>query len=312
MSDSLILRQDGMIEYTQDQVQLIKDTICKDATDDELKYFMYMAKKTGLDAFAKQLYSVARWDSKLGRNVRTIQASIDGFRVIAERSHKYAGQLGPYWLNDKGEWLDYWIGSTPPLASKVGVLRSDFKEPLWAVAKFESYAQKNKDGSLSQFWKKMPELMIAKVAESLALRKAFPQDLSGIYTTDEMAQADNDKSFTQVADTPKLPSQTTNAKEKEVVEIIKTTNDAAKKLFIDACKIACEGLTAQEKASWLNNFLKIPNMKEVDRMTVEQIESLTKKVKDSMNYIPPSDDDFIPVDEEEKPKSVKEMTFSIN
>ena len=309
MSDSLVLRQDGMIEYTQDQVQLIKDTICKDATDDELKYFMYMAKKTGLDPFAKQMYSIARWDSKLGRNVRTIQASIDGFRVIAERSNKYAGQLGPYWLNDKGEWLDYWIGATPPLASKVGILRSDFKEPLWAVAKFESYAQKNKDGSLSQFWKKMPELMIAKVAESLALRKAFPQDLSGIYTTDEMAQADNDKQQTATIDYPKHLVQ---AAKEAPVEVIKTTNDAAKKLFIDACKIACEGLTAQEKASWLNNFLKIPNMKEVDRMTVEQIEALTKKVKDSMSYVPPSDDDFIPVEEEEKPKSVKEMTFSIN
>lgn len=101
-------------------------------------------------------------------------------------------------------------------------------------------------------------------------------------------------------------------KKESIPEVIKTTNDAAKKLFIDACKIACEGLTAQEKASWLNNFLKIPNMKEVDRMTVEQIEALTKKVKDSMSYVPPSDDDFIPVEEEEKPKSVKEMTFSIN
>jgi hypothetical protein len=73
----------------------------------------------------------------------------------------------------------------------VGVLRADFKEPLWGVAKFSSYAARKKDGSLTPFWLKMPDLMIAKVAECLALRKAFPQDLSGIYSDAEMDQASN-------------------------------------------------------------------------------------------------------------------------
>lgn len=132
----------------------------------------------------------------------------------------------------------------------------------------------------------------------------------GLLDETEVDTIPNAQKFTEVQDVKE--HKAIEYKKEPVKEVIKTTNDAAKKLFIDACKVACDGLTAQEKASWLNNFLKIPNMKEVDRMTVEQIEALTKKVKDSMSYVPPSDDDFIPVDEEEKPKSVKEMTFSIN
>lgn len=182
--------------FTPAQIQLITRQIAPGASPDELAMFIADCQRTRLDPFARQIYSIERNESYKDANgnwktrkKRVTQYSIDGFRLIAERTGDYAGQLGPQWCGSDGQWREVWLSDEPPAAARVAALRKDFKEPLWTPATYAEYCPK-RDGKPTGLWAKMPAIMLAKCAEALALRRAFPNDLSGRYTGDELMQSE--------------------------------------------------------------------------------------------------------------------------
>lgn len=173
--------------FTDIQLSTLSQIGLNGAGNGDLGVFFHQVQRTGLDPFAKQIYMINR------QGKWTIQTGIDGFRLIARRSIDAArGTLGyedTQWADQNGNWHDVWLSTEPPAAARVTVLRDGSRYP--AIAMFHEYAGKKRDGKLNQMWATKGAHMIAKCAEALALRKAFPQDLSGLYTSDEMDQADN-------------------------------------------------------------------------------------------------------------------------
>jgi phage recombination protein Bet len=162
--------------WTPEQTQLISTTIAPGCSNDELRLFAYACQRTGLDPFSRQIYAIKR-GGKL-----TIQVSIDGLRSIAERTGQLDGSQS-YWCGPDGAWVDVWLDSKPPAAAKTIIHRKGCAHPFSATARFADF------NAGQGLWSKMPSVMIAKCSEAQALRRAFPADLSGVYSTDEMDQA---------------------------------------------------------------------------------------------------------------------------
>lgn len=151
----------------------------------ELAILLHHCQRTGLDPWARQIHLIARG----GR--ATVQVSIDGMRLVADRVDRQTGGHHGYeetlWCGPDGQWRDVWPSDDPPAAAKVTIVRDGHRIPV--VAHMREYMPRSRDGKPTGLWRTMPALMLAKCAEALALRRAYPQDLSGLYTSDEMAQA---------------------------------------------------------------------------------------------------------------------------
>lgn len=179
MTSSQLATRNGSsdIAWTDEQKQLVKSTIAPGCSTDELRLFAYHCQRTGLDPFSKQIYAIKRGGKM------TIQVSIDGLRSIAERTGELAGSQR-YWCGNDGDWKDVWLSDKPPSAAKCVVYRKGCEHPFVGVALFRDY-----NGGQG-LWTKMPSVMLGKCAEAQALRSGFPADLSGLYSSEEMDQAD--------------------------------------------------------------------------------------------------------------------------
>lgn len=190
---NLVVRSDQTFWSDEQRAVLATMGVKEDVHNAELAAFLHVCQRRKLDPFIGQIHLIGRWDKRASRNVYKAQTSIDGFRLIARRAADASGIDYEYedtiWFAPDGTEHKAWLWAEPPAAAKVVVLRNGKR--FDAVARYGAYVQTTKDNSPSGQWRNMADTMTAKCAEALALRKAFPEDLGGIYTFEEMGQADN-------------------------------------------------------------------------------------------------------------------------
>lgn len=194
-------------QFDDEQLNIIKKTVAASLNNEQFLLFIEVCKHYRLNPMAKQIYG---FNDNKGRMV--VQTSIDGFRLMAERTKLYGGQIGPEWCGPDGVWKDVWLEKEPPAAARIAIIRRDFDKPMWRTARYSSYA------GTSPNWTKMPEVMIGKCAEALAFRATFPAEMGGIYTLEEMEQA---------ADEMRMPSYAIQEVNEEAGEVMITKHQIA-------------------------------------------------------------------------------------
>jgi len=167
--------------YELNQIELVKDTIARGASDDELMLFLHLARRSGLDPFSRQIYLIERRQQVDGqwKTARQPQTGIDGLRLIADRTDRYAPGREPSYTYDAA-------GALLTATAYVKKYVRDVWHEVAATAHYDEYVQRKRDGQPNQMWAEKPHIMLAKCAEALALRRAFPAEMSGLYTADEI------------------------------------------------------------------------------------------------------------------------------
>ena len=174
MSNDLQVANQFEIVVTPEQKELVKQTVFPDATDAELQLFFFDCTRRGIHPLDKLIHPTKR------NGKYTPITSIDLFRQRASDSGEHMGTDDAVYTS---------APANPDFAASVTVykhLRGE-KCAFTATARWSEYCPQ---AGSDFMWKKMPHLMLAKCAEALALRKAFPAQLHGLYTPEEMAQAE--------------------------------------------------------------------------------------------------------------------------
>lgn len=148
--------------------KLLLNTVAKGATEAEFLMFIEFCKATGLNPYKKEI-----WFIKTNKGDVQIMTGINGFLTIANRHPEFDGMSVS--INEENGKL---------ISATATVYRKDRSHPSEATVYLQEYFKPSKFGN--GMWEKMPKMMLQKVAKSVALREAFPQELGGMYTQEEM------------------------------------------------------------------------------------------------------------------------------
>jgi len=162
-------------QWTQEQVDLIKRTCVPSGEappNDAFAVFLHVCKQTGLDPMLREAWLISRRAKDARGNwVNTWQtmAGRDGYLAAAHRTGELRGITTRVYPED---------ASKPPTHATCIVHRAGWTAPVEVTVAFREYA------SQGPLWQGKPRTMIAKVAESHALRRAF--SLHGTYSPEEL------------------------------------------------------------------------------------------------------------------------------
>lgn len=156
-------------------------------TDEQWEYFLEVCRQRRLNPWARQLLAALEpaerkrdGDEKGGGFELALIMSIEGMRLVAHRTGLYAGidEIEFGW----GEDPRYPASAKATVYRLVGAPGARERASFVARAYWAEYAPAIVEGTL---WERMPRVCMERPAEAMALRRAFPAELGGIYVAEE-------------------------------------------------------------------------------------------------------------------------------
>lgn len=282
-------------DFSPEQRRIILDSFLNGASEAEATVLMELAKLRRLNPITQQIHFVKRWNSQRRAEVWQSQVSIDGFRAIAERTGLYDGQDEPEYEYDAKGGMKL---------ARVRVYRKDIGRPFVGVAHFTEYAQTKREGGLNIMWATKPHIMLAKCAEALAFRKAFPEDTSGLYSPEEMPEvvekevnvppektepSGDDKALSEGKRTTQRQLSAKSAApapaEKPAMESSKTEEAAFKLRRLVLWKtVEKTGASQEDFRQWTAQCLGV--VKGSQDITLQDVEKLEAELKNGFSLVP--------------------------
>jgi phage recombination protein Bet len=173
----------GIVKLTP---TVIRNLICKNASDKEIKQFITLCAMQKLNPFLREAYLIKYSDTEPA-------SMVVGYEVFLKRAFK-----NQYYQGYKSGILDW--DDEKKRRAFCEVFLKGYVTPIRVEVYWEEYAGKKKDGTLTKFWAKQGRTQLEKVAISQALRRAFPLDLGGLYTADEIDTVDPNELPTEIID----------------------------------------------------------------------------------------------------------------
>jgi hypothetical protein len=237
------------------ELQILRQAQYPSLTDHQFEFLHIMHKRLGLDIWRGHGCVVSA-PGKVRNELRFL-LKLEGMRARAADGDRRWSKLGPFWAGPDLHWQRGWNGADNPFVCRVGICPAGDSRAHWGVAHWSECAMKTMGDrgelELAPFWQQRPRIMIAKVAEAFALRSAFPDRLSGIYTPDEIQPNASPAGDGPSGDGMSLPQiddstpETAEQLERMLVRDFEFAGEAERKAFVAGMRSKHEHLYSTDR-----------------------------------------------------------------
>ncbi len=286
----------------REQVELLKNTYAKGATDIEFRMLIAVGNRVNADPFKREIYLIPFWDRNARKMSKTPVVGIDWYRKQAGKSKNYAGQ-GEAEFGEKIQSN----GIEHPDWAVVPIYNRNFEHPIRVKVFWDEIVKLDKQGNALSSWRTMPRTMLAKCSEAQGIRRAFPEEVGGVYTEDEMVMPEGTVIEAEVVGTnadqlkPQIADKINFEQKKQIKKLLIETGKSKTAMLEHYSRATIDDFTGDEANTIIKLLEGAPKIQNEEKKVVNK--KPIKMQEERSDEMPPPIEEMPEI--EKKPKQIK-------